>query len=137
MGRILIGRFSGYTVPPATGRENGGAIDPEENAVNPNLPDPRATSQKEFVSLVEQALSEVEDLREVLHFSGQPAGETFIDRLEKGLLALQQALADGAYRSEDRDLPFMDAVNEAESMLPFRHLLLRINATHRKGINTP
>lgn len=102
----------------------------------PSSPHIRARSRAEFVELVDQALVEVADLRDVLSFDeAQMSGAgSFIDEMDQGLRELRDALANGGYRHRDADLPFMEAIRDVDALIPFRHLLLRINATHRKGV---
>ncbi len=102
----------------------------------PSGPSIRARSPEEFVELVDQALLEVDDLRDVLSFDEEhmSGAGSFLDQMDRGLRDLKSALNDGRYRHRDEDLPFMAAIQEAEALIPFRHLLLRINATHRKGL---
>ncbi len=96
----------------------------------------RASSTQELIRWIDQALSEVDDLRDVVSFNAaaMQEGETFIDQLDKGLRSLRSAVDSGRHRYEDKDLPFMRTLQEADALIPFRHLLVRINATHRKGI---
>ena len=102
----------------------------------PNRTSLRARSTEEFMQWINQALTEVDDLRDVISFSAAAlqGGETFIDQLDAGLRTLRTSVGSGDHRYEDKDLPFMQTLQDTEALIPFRHLLLQINATHRKGI---
>ncbi|MDH5612038.1 MAG: general secretion pathway protein GspF [Gammaproteobacteria bacterium] len=97
----------------------------------------RARSSNEYVSLIEQALDDIWDIRQSIEFDGEGIVEmgTFINELEITLKEIYQSMKDGTYEFATGDFPFMAALdNYHASMLPFRFLLVRINETHMKGL---
>ncbi|RMG30800.1 MAG: general secretion pathway protein GspF [Gammaproteobacteria bacterium] len=108
------------------------------SGTGPKTKDLRPKTPEEYVSLVENALFEIEDLRAAAEYDEDSMGGVlkFIDELESQVRALRDRMADGTYRFEDRDLPFMKLVKRTDDrLLPFKQLLVIINATHRKGLN--
>ncbi len=100
--------------------------------------DLRPKTAEEYVSLIDNALFEIEDLRAAAEYDEDSMGEAlkFLDELEQQVRGLKDRMAEGTYRFEDRDLPFMKLVRTADDrLLPFKQLLVIINATHRKGLN--
>ncbi len=93
---------------------------------------------EEYRELIKQALFDVADLRASIEYDEEFMGDalTFIDQLETSLLQLDR-LAHGAnYQFRQQNLPFMSIVNNTdETLLPFKHLLLRINDTHTQGLD--
>ena len=99
---------------------------------------PRAHSTQEYVSMVEQAIDEVWDLRQSIEYDEDYMADSraFIDRLDVMLKQLYQSMKDGEYKFATGDLPFMEIVeNYHDAQLPFKFLLKRINATHLKGLD--
>lgn len=99
--------------------------------------DSRPGTAEAYVQLVDQALFEIEELRMSAEYDMDSLGEAmvFLDPLEAGVRDMRASMADGSYRFEDRDLPFMKYVEwHSIAVLPFRHLLCMINATHRMGL---
>lgn len=97
----------------------------------------RPKTAEEYVDLVEQALFEIGDLRAAVEYDMESMGAAteFLEDLERDMRALRAAMADGSYRFADEDLPFMNLVRKAdERVLPFKLLLLKINETHREGL---
>ena len=97
----------------------------------------RARSANEYVSMIEQALDDIWDIRQSMEFDGEGIVEmgTFIDELETSLKDIYQSMKDETYEYATGDFPFMAALdNYHSSMLPFRYLLVRINETHMKGL---
>ena len=97
-----------------------------------------ARSVEEYVDLIDQAIYETEELRLAAEYDMESMGATasFVDDLEKNLRELKQSMADGKYQFENKDLPFMDIVeNVNERFLPFKFMLRRINDTHRFGLD--
>jgi hypothetical protein len=90
------------------------------------------------MDLVDRAITEVEDLKDVLVFDQavMDGDESFTTQLEVALVKLQKQLQAGEHAFKNEDLPFMPIVEDTDAgLLPFRHLLVRINETHRKGLN--
>lgn len=98
----------------------------------------RARSVEEYVDFVQQALFELEELRVAAEYNMDDLGTSlaFVDDLEAGVRRLYQAMEEGSYRFENKDLPFMELVERYDTdKLPFRHLLRQINETHRRGLD--
>jgi len=86
---------------------------------------------------VEQALFEIEDLRAAAEYDMDSLGAAteFLEELERDVRALRASMADGSYQFGSEDLPFVRVVaKQDERILPFKSLLLKINETHRKGL---
>ena len=97
----------------------------------------RPTTAEAYVELVDQALFEIDELRMSAESDIDSLREAmgFIDPLEAGIRKMRESMADGSYRSEDENLPFMKYVEKHSiAVLPFQHLLRIINATNRMGL---
>lgn len=97
----------------------------------------RARSTHEYVSMIEQALDDIWDIRQSIEYDGEGIVEmgTFINDLEVSLKDIYQSMKDETYEFATGDFPFMTQLdNYHESMIPFRFLLVRINETHMKGL---
>ena len=97
----------------------------------------RARSTNEYVSMIEQALDDIWDIRQSIEFDGEGIVEMggFIDELEVSLKDIYQSMKDETYEFATGDFPFMKSLdNYHASMIPFRYLLVRINETHMKGL---
>ena len=100
--------------------------------------DSRPKTPEEYVSLVDQALFEIEDLRMAMEYDMDSLGGAgeFLDLLEREVKTLRAAMADGSYRFGKEDLPFMKLVeSQDERLLPFKYLFATINRTHKQGLN--
>ena len=97
----------------------------------------RARSTHEYVSMIEQSLDDIWDIRQSIEYDGEGIvniGE-FINELEVSLKEIYQSMKDETYEFATGDFPFMAKLdNYHESMIPFRYLLVRINETHMKGL---
>jgi hypothetical protein len=103
-----------------------------------HMPVPRAKTVEEYVDLVDQALFEIEELRMAAEYDMDSMGASlkFVDKLERQVRELRASMGDGSYHFADRDLPFMDLVEDtSDDHLPFKYLLRMINETHRKGLD--
>jgi len=97
----------------------------------------RPKTAEAYVDLVEQALFEIEDLRAAAEYDMDSMGAAteFLEELERDVRALRASMADGSYQFGKEDLPFVRVVaKQDERILPFKSLLLKINETHRKGL---
>ncbi len=97
----------------------------------------RPKTPEAYVDLVEQALFEIEDLRAAAEYDMDSMGAAteFLEELERDVRALRASMADGSYQFGKEDLPFVKVVaRQDERILPFKSLLLKINETHRKGL---
>ena len=97
----------------------------------------RPKTAEEYVDLVDQALFEIEDLRAAAEYDMDSMGAAteFLEDLERDVRALRASMADGSYQFGKQDLPFVKVVaKQDERILPFKQLLLKINETHREGL---
>lgn len=94
-------------------------------------------SAEEYVKLVEQAVIELSEFRASLEYDMEEEGAryAFLEPLEQEVVRLRASMADGSYRFENKDLPFMVIVNRFRSRIPFSDLLALINRTHREGLD--
>lgn len=97
----------------------------------------RPKTAEAYVTLIDQALYEIEDLRMAAEYDMDSMGPMpFLESLEAMVRDLRQSMRDGSYRFANEDLPFMNIVAKtADNKLPFKFLLQMINETHRKGLN--
>ncbi len=98
----------------------------------------RPKTAEEYVDLVDQALFEIEDLRAAAEYDMESMGAAteFLEELERDVRALRASMADGTYQFGKEDLRFVNVVSKQdERILPFKRLLLKINETHRKGLD--
>lgn len=99
----------------------------------------RPKTAEEYVDLVDQALFEIEDLRAAAEYDTDSLGAAteFLIELERDVRALRESMADGSYLFGKEDLRFVKVVSKQdERILPFKQLLLKINETHRYGLDT-
>ena len=97
----------------------------------------RPKTQAAYIELVNQALIDVEELRNAIEYDEEFMGGALgvAENLENNLRALYASLIGGSYQFADEDLDFMVIVNTApEVWLPFKPLLRLINQTHRLGL---
>ena len=97
----------------------------------------RARSTEEYVSLIEQAIDDVWDLRQAIEYDddAMEGAADVIDGLEAGLKETYASMKDGSYQFATGNFPFMTIFeNYHEGIIPFKYLLLRINETHMKGL---
>ena len=92
----------------------------------------------QYAELIEQALIEVDEMRQVIEYDTDGGASTeFLRPLEADLNRLKDALATDAYEFRDEDLPSMQAVSGKRlDALPFQDLLDVINWTHRTGLES-
>jgi len=98
----------------------------------------RAKTVEQYIELINQAIFEVEELRHTIEYDHDSMGGAadFVNDLERGVRHIHELMEEGEYQFEDADLPFMSLVQHQDDMLlPFKHLLYVINATHRKGLD--
>ena len=97
----------------------------------------RARTVDEYVALIKDALYEVEDMRAAIEYDeeGMGSGTKIIEELEETLKELFQTMQSGDYCWRTGDLKYMDLILDLdESVVPFRSLLIRINDTHKNGL---
>ena len=98
----------------------------------------RPKTAEEYVNLVDQALFEIEDLRAAAEYDMDSMGAAteFLEDLERDVRGLRASMADGSYQFGKEDLRFVNVVaKQDERILPFKLLLLKINETHRNGLD--
>ena len=97
----------------------------------------RARTVEEYVALIKDAIYEVEDMRAAIEFDEEGMGEAprVIDDLEETLKGIYKSMEEGTYCWRTGDLRYMDYIRDMdESAIPFRSLLIRINDTHKNGL---
>jgi hypothetical protein len=98
----------------------------------------RAKSAKEYASLVDQVIAELQDVLDAARFDFDEV-ESNTDHVEvllKEMRDLRASMADGSYQFGRNDLPFMRIVKaHNDSDLPFIRLFYEINQTHRQGLD--
>ena len=97
----------------------------------------RARSSEEYVSLIEQALDDVWDLRQAIEYDEESMSEAlgFINELEASLKETHESMKAGTYKFATGDFPYMAIFDKYhEGIIPFKFLLMRINETHMKGL---
>jgi len=98
----------------------------------PSGPKPQAKDAQEYLALIDQAIAEVEDLRGIIRFDD--SSDDFVEKLAASLAELKRSLDPANPRLTGKPLPFMAIVEQTNTaLLPFRNLLLRIDATNRLG----
>lgn len=98
----------------------------------------RPKTAEEYIYLVDQAICEIDELRSAVEYDFDSMGDamTFLDTLERQVKDVYESMKEGSYKFENKDLPFMDLVNNKEDrVLPFKYMLRVINDTHRKGLD--
>lgn len=97
----------------------------------------RARTVEEYIDLVKNALFEVEDLRAAIEYDneGMHDAPVFLEKLENAVRGVYDDMVAGTYAFGREDLAFMSIVRDAEEgALPFKYLLVRINETHKHGL---
>lgn len=99
----------------------------------------RARTVDEYVSLIREAIYEVDEMRASIEFDEESMGPygQFINELDNSLKQLYQSMLDGSYCWRTGDLAFMEVIrNLDDKVMPIRALLTRINETHKNGLET-
>lgn len=99
----------------------------------------RARTVDEYVSLIKDALYEVEDMRAAIEYDeeGMGGGSKIINELEDILKDLYKQMQAGEYCWRTGDLSYMSLIrNLDDGVVPFMSLLTRINDTHKNGLET-
>ncbi len=97
----------------------------------------RAKTVDEYVALIRDALYEVEEVRAAIEFDEEGMGETprYIDDIEDCLRNIFEQMKTGDYCWNTGDLPYIPIIRELDDgVIPFRPLLIRINDTHKNGL---
>ena len=98
----------------------------------------RAKSMQQYMDIIQETLYEIDELRASVEYDEDyMAGATsFLGDLESGVRALQKSIEDGSYEFGKGELPFIDIVrNSRDDLLPFKHLFMRIEQTHKQGLD--
>jgi len=98
----------------------------------------RAKTAKEYASLVDQVIGELQDILDATRFDSDDVDSNtdYIEVLLKEIRDLRASMADGSYRFGRNDLPFMRIVKaHNDSDLPCIRLFYAINQTHREGLD--
>jgi len=98
----------------------------------------RARTAKEYASLVDQVIGELQDILNATRFDYDDVGNNtdFVEVLLTEIRELRASMADGSYRFGRNDLPFMRIVKvHNDSDLPCIRLFYDINQTHREGLD--
>lgn len=99
----------------------------------------RAKTVEEYVAWVKDALYEVDDMRASIAYDEEGMGATipYIDDIEASLKGIFEEMKAGDYCWNTGDLPYVRVIRDLdENVLPFRQLLIRINDTHKLGLET-
>ena len=97
----------------------------------------RAKTVDEYVALVKDALYEVQDMRAAIEYDeeGMGGGSKIIQELEDSLNDIYNSMQSGDYCWRTGDLKYMDIIRDLdEGVVPFYSLLIRINDTHKNGL---
>ena len=97
----------------------------------------RARTVEEYISLIKDAIYEIEDMRAAIEFDeeGMAQSNKVIDELEGHLKEIHKSMIAGDYCWKTGDLKYMDLIrNLDDGVIPFRSLLVRINDTHKNGL---
>ena len=98
----------------------------------------RAKTAAEYVTLVDQAIDELQDMIEAASFDYDELDSNpgFVNVLLKEMRALRASMADGSYQFGRNDLPWMRIVKQhTRQDLPCIRLFYLINQTHREGLD--
>ncbi len=99
----------------------------------------RARTVEEYVAWLKDALYEIEDMRASIEYDeeGMAASKPYIEEIESSLKGVFALMESGEYCWNTGDLGYVSVIRDLdESVLPFRQLLIRINDTHKKGLET-
>ncbi len=99
----------------------------------------RARTVEEYVAWIKDALYEVEDMRASIEYDeeGMGAARPYIEDIERSLKDIFQLMESGDYCWNTGDLSYVSVIRDLdESVVPFRQLLIRINETHKVGLET-
>ena len=96
----------------------------------------RARNMEEYQDMVRQALLEVQELGHAAEFDEMAEVDDLVSRLRESLESLLARLEDRTYEFSKEGLEFLPLLEAHDvDVLPFRHLLQRINRTHTEGLD--
>lgn len=99
----------------------------------------RARTVEEYVALIKEALYEIDDIRAAIEFDEEGMGQSpkYIDDIESCLKGIFEDMKSGDYCWNTGDLPYISVIRDLDDgVIPFRPLLIRINDTHKNGLET-
>ncbi len=99
----------------------------------------RARTVDEYVAWVKDALYELDDMRASIEYDeeGMGASRPYIEEIESSLKNIFEQMKSGDYCWNTGDLSYAATIRDLdESVVPFRQLLIRINDTHKNGLET-
>ncbi|VAW60758.1 hypothetical protein MNBD_GAMMA09-1513 [hydrothermal vent metagenome] len=99
----------------------------------------RAKTVDEYIAMVKDALYEIDDMRAAIEYDeeGMGASTGYIDDIESSLKHIFDLMKSGDYCWNTGDLSFISIIRELDdSVIPFRSLLIRINETHKNGLES-
>jgi hypothetical protein len=98
---------------------------------------PRAKTTEDYIDWIQQAIFEIQDLRDCLEYYLDEQGHypAFLEPLDKQINALFESMKNGTYRWGTEDLEFLALARKHADEIPFVDLLARINETHRHGLD--
>lgn len=99
----------------------------------------RAKTVEEYVAWIKDALYEVEDMRASIEYDEEGMGATlpYIEDIESSLKDIFKLMESGDYCWNTGDLSYISVIRDLdENVVPFRQLLIRINETHKVGLET-
>jgi len=97
----------------------------------------RAKSVEEYVALIKDALYEIDEMRAAIEFDEEGMGESprYITDIEVCLKGVFEDMKTGDYCWNTGDLPYIATIRDLDDgIIPFRPLLIRINDTHKNGL---
>lgn len=97
----------------------------------------RARTIDEYVAMVRDAIYEVEEMRAAIEYDEEYMADSskIIDELQSSLKEIMDAMQEGTYSWRGGDLRYIPMIKDLdERVVPFRSLLLRINDTHKHGL---
>lgn len=97
----------------------------------------RPKTADEYVDLVHQAVYEIDEFRTCLDYEPERAEMVgpFLDQLDSMVRQVYDDMVSGRYEwGYGEDLPYMALLVKYGRLIPFQHLLMVINATHKEGL---
>ena len=98
----------------------------------------RPKTVDEYVDLVHQAVYEIDEFRTSLDYDPENAEVfgPFIDQLDTMVRQIYDDMISGRYQwGMGEELPYMPLVVKYGRFIPFQHLLMTLNETHRDGLD--
>ena len=97
----------------------------------------RARTVDEYVAMIKDAIYEVDEMRASIEYDEEymSPSSKIIDELESSLREMMDVMQNGTYNWRTGDLKYIPIIKDLdERVVPFRSLLLRINDTHKHGL---